>query len=94
MEAQIKEYAQQLRDGLGNSHASNLVMELEALLKDKERLDWLDANGFTAYRNIDPIDGLSGHCVLVNENMKPRQGIVSENIRAGIDAAMAGANNK
>lgn len=65
--------------------------ELEAYLRelreDADRLDWLDANGFTAYRAIDPIEGLSNHCVVVHETMKPRRGNVAGTIREAIDAA-------
>ncbi len=56
--------------------------------RDAARLDWLDANGFTAYRQVDPIDGLSGHCVVVHETMTPRRGNVYDTIRGAIDAAM------
>ena len=56
--------------------------------RDAERLDWLDANGFTAYRRIDPIDGLEDHCVVVHEGQKPRRGNVADTIREAIDAAM------
>ncbi|MPS35040.1 MAG: hypothetical protein E2593_07065 [Stenotrophomonas sp.] len=56
--------------------------------RDAARLDWLDANGFTAYRQVDPIDGLSGHCVVVHETMTPRRGNVHDTIRGAIDAAM------
>ncbi len=55
---------------------------------DATRLDWLDANGFTAYRQIDPIDGLSPHCVVVHETQLPRRGNVHDTIRGAIDAAM------
>lgn len=65
---------------------------VDTLRRDAERLNWLDANGFTAYRQIDPIDGLSGHCVVVHETMKPRRGNVADGIREAIDAAMQGAN--
>ena len=58
--------------------------------RDAARLDWLDANGFTAYRHIDPIDGLSSHCVVVHETQRPRRGNVHDTIRGAIDAAMAG----
>jgi hypothetical protein len=56
--------------------------------KDAARLDWLDANGFTAYRAIDPLDGLSKHCVVVHETQRPRRGNVADTIRQAIDAAM------
>lgn len=62
---------------------------LLSALEDARRLDWLDANGFTAYRDIDPIDGLSDHCVVVRETQKPRRGNVADTIRAAIDAAIA-----
>lgn len=61
--------------------------ELRAALEDARRLDWLDANGFTAYRSIDPIDGLSGHCTVVHETQRPRRGNVVDTIRQAIDAA-------
>ena len=68
------------------AHASSPKGGSEAL--DAARLDWLDANGFTAYRQVDPIDGLSGHCVVVHETMTPRRGNVHDTIRGAIDAAM------
>lgn len=66
-----------------------LTAERDALRADAERLDWLDANGFTAYRQIDPFDGLSSHCVVVHETQKPRRGNVHDTIRGAIDAARA-----
>jgi len=60
---------------------------------DATRLDWLDANGFTAYRQIDPIDGLSPHCVVVHETQLPRRGNVHDTIRGAIDAAMQAQAN-
>lgn len=63
--------------------------EIAADAKDAARLDWLDANGFTAYRSIDPIDGLEPHCVVVRETMKPRRGNVAGTIREALDAAMS-----
>ncbi len=62
--------------------------EAERQRKDAERLNWMDANGFSAYRLIDPIDGISGHCVVVHEAMKPRRGNVAGRIREAIDAAI------
>jgi hypothetical protein len=62
--------------------------EAERLRKDAERLNWTDANGFSAYRLIDPIDGIYGHCVVVHEAMKPRRGNVAGRIREAIDAAI------
>ena len=70
-----------------------LVKDVEALRADAERLDWFDKNGFTAYRQIDPIDGLSSHCVVVHETQKPRRGNVADGIRAAIDAARAEARD-
>lgn len=55
---------------------------------DAALLDWMDANGFTAYRQIDPIDGLSRHCVVVAEAVAPRHGNVHDTIRGAIRAAM------
>ena len=74
------------RDAL-DIECERLEKEVEALRKDAERLDWLDANGFSAYRAIDPIDGLSSHCVVVHETMKPRRWNVADTIREAIDAA-------
>ena len=59
----------------------------DAVREDGARLDWMDANGFTAYRAIDPIDGLSGHCVVVHETQRPRRGNVADTIRQAIDQA-------
>ena len=75
------------RDAL-DIECARLEKEVEALRKDALRLDWLDDNGFSAYRAIDPIDGLSGHCVVVHETMKPRRGNVADTIREAIDSAM------
>ncbi|MBN8802253.1 MAG: hypothetical protein J0H05_11380 [Stenotrophomonas acidaminiphila] len=55
---------------------------------DAALLNWMDANGFTAYRSVDPIDGISGHCVVVHETMAPRRGNVHDTIRGAIRAAM------
>ena len=41
-----------------------------------------------AYRSVDPIDGISGHCVVVHETMAPRRGNVHDTIRGAIRAAM------
>ena len=56
---------------------------------DSERLDWMDSNHFTAYRQRAPIEGISGHCVVVPEAVAPRRGCVNEGIREAIDAARA-----
>ena len=66
---------------------SQAAAALEAAREDCARLDWLDANGFTAYRDIDPIDGLSGHAVVVHETQRPRRGNVADTIRQAIDQA-------
>lgn len=63
----------------------------EAVEADAARLDWLDANCFTAYRDRDPIDGLSEHCVVVDESKRPRRGNVADGIRDAIDQAIAAA---
>ena len=65
---------------------------LEAAREDSARLDWFDANWFTAYRHCDPIDGLSKHCVLVDESQRTRRGCVADTIRAAIDAAREARN--
>ena len=73
------------------AHFAALITRNAELEADAARLDWLDANGFTAYRAIDPIDGLSDHCVVVRETQKPRRGIVADAIRDAIDAARGAA---
>lgn len=60
-------------------------------IDDTAMLNWMDANGFTAYRQIDPIDGLSRHCVVVAEAVAPRHGNVHDTIRGAIRAAMQAA---
>ena len=60
---------------------------LEAAREDGDRLDWFDANWFTAYRQCDPIDGLMAHCVVVDESQHPRRGCVADTFRAAIDQA-------
>lgn len=91
-----------LCDGLSwlQSRVDSLEAERDALAErvkamdaDAERLNWFDENGFTAYRAIDPIDGLSIHCVVVRETMNPRRGCVADTIRDAIDAARAEARN-
>lgn len=86
---------QELRDQWNQRGWDQRIAELEAevarLREDSARLDWLDANGFTAYRQIDPLDGLSDHCVVVHETQKPRRGNVAATARAAIDAARKGA---
>ena len=59
---------------------------LRAAREDGARLDWLDANWFSAYRSCDPIDGLAKHCVVVDESKQPRRGNIGT-IREAIDAA-------
>lgn len=70
------------------AEVERLRAERDALAQDAARLNWMDANGFTAYRSIDPIDGLSDHCVVVAETMRPRRGNVADTMRTAIDAAM------
>ena len=67
------------------------IAELE---KDAERLDWMDAHGFTAYRSIDPQNGqLSDHATCVSDHHSDtgpgRWGHVADNIRDAIDKARA-----
>lgn len=66
-----------------------LQAENERLKADSDRLDWMDSNNFTAYRQCDTIDGLSVHCVVVPEAVDPRRGCVNDGIREAIDAARA-----
>lgn len=70
-----------------------LEAEVARLQEDAVRLDWLDVNGFTAYRQIDPLDGLSDHCVVVHETQKPRRGNVAKTAREAIDAARKEASH-
>lgn len=60
---------------------------LEAAREDAARMDWFDANWFSAYRQCDPIDGLSKHCVLVDESQRARRGLVADTMREAIDQA-------
>ena len=62
--------------------------EMQDVRRDADRLDWMDANAFTAYRGCDSIDGLSSHCVVVHEKPGPRRGNVADTIRQAIDTAM------
>ncbi len=62
--------------------------------EDTARLDWLDANAFTAYRGRDPEHGkLSDHVTLVDEDLyhshEQRTGIVKPTLREAIDEARA-----
>lgn len=66
-----------------------LLADHARLKADAARLDWMDSNHFTAYRQCDPIDGISGHCVVVPEAVTPRRGCVNDGIREAIDAAKA-----
>ena len=66
-----------------------LLADHARLQADSDRLDWMDSNHFTAYRQCDPIDGLSGHCVVVPEAVTQRRGCVNDGIREAIDAAKA-----
>jgi hypothetical protein len=77
--------------GDATSVCCDLLGEITEMQADRARLDWLDANGFSAYRSIDPIDGLSEHVVVVHETMRPRRGHVHDAIRKAIDAAIADA---
>ena len=71
-----------------------LAAALSAGQADARRLDWLDRNGFTAYRAIDAIDGLSDHCVVVHETQKPQRGNVADTMREAIDAAIAASGER
>ena len=68
--------------------ACHATMQGEDVRRDADRLDWMDANAFTAYRGCDSIDGLSSHCVVVHEKPGPRRGNVADTIRQAIDTAM------
>jgi hypothetical protein len=71
----------------GKRMQAELVEFIRELAEDAGRLDWMDANEFTAYRSIDPIDGLSDHAVVVHESQRPRRGNVADTIRQAIDQA-------
>ena len=62
------------------------------MITDTERLDWLEARAFMAYRDRDPEDcTLSKHAVLVDEDYcrgKSRVGIVHSTLRECIDEAI------
>ena len=66
-------------------------INLRAAREDRARLDWLDANWFSAYRSCDPIDGLAKHCVVVDESKQSRRGYTGT-IREAIDAAREARN--
>lgn len=66
---------------------SEAAAALEAAREDAARMDWFDSNWFSAYRQCDPIDGLSKHCVLVDESQRPRRGNVADTMREAIDQA-------
>jgi hypothetical protein len=69
--------------------APALIAELEALRRDKERLDWMEANPYTAYRQRDHETGrVPDYHVLVSEDVHPRVGILKATFREAIDAAM------
>lgn len=81
---------------LGDVDLANLLREVATALQeareDRARLDWFDANWFSAYRESDPIHGLAKHCVLVDESKRTRRGIVKDAIREAIDAAREARN--
>jgi hypothetical protein len=68
-------------------HAFILDAIKRAKSEDKERLDWLESTPFTAYRGIDPEHGPDRHFTIVDETMPERRGIVTQTLRAAIDAA-------
>ncbi len=78
----------------GDKLLEEAAAALEAAREDGARLNWMDANGFTAYRAIDPIDGLSGHATVVHETQRPRRGCVADTIRAAIDQARGKAGQE
>lgn len=58
---------------------------------DTSRLNWLENHPFTAYRERYPDHGeLYDHFTLVDEDRKPRVGLVTDTLRAAIDASRAG----
>lgn len=62
------------------------IAELE---RDRERLEWLESHPFIAYRDRDlGTSELHGYFTLVDEDKKPRTGIVKDTLRQCIDAAM------
>jgi predicted secreted Zn-dependent protease len=78
----LREHARQLERELAEARA-----ECERLREDAERLDWMDRNAFTAYRDVDPEYGtLDDHATVVAEGRRERRGCVGT-IRAAIDAA-------
>ncbi len=68
-----------------------LIAERDALREDAERLNWIDATGFSDYRQWDAKTGLSGHCIVISEGGRKLGGgpIIPAGIRATIDAARA-----
>lgn len=70
------------------------VSKLEAHKRDTERLDWLEAHPFMAYRQRDPEGPLEKHFTVVNEDAKPRTGMVAKTIRQAIDAAIEAEKKK
>lgn len=63
-----------------------------AMIRDAERLDWLEQVAFTTYRTRDPETGrLYSHVTFVNEDKAPRRGITRDSFRESIDAAMQDA---
>lgn len=59
---------------------------IAALQADKDRLDWMEANPFMAYRSIDPENYiLSGHFTAIKRG--GRTGIVKFTFREAIDEA-------
>lgn len=82
-----------MRLGYGGTFADvrAIIAALREAREDGARLDWLDANAFTAYRDRDPAtQDLSDHAVVVDEDAPSRRGCIGT-IRAAIDAARAEA---
>ncbi|NID14389.1 hypothetical protein [Luteibacter yeojuensis] len=61
--------------------------ELLAMVKDAERMDWLQENPHMLYTSND--DGPIDHFVAVNERKVPRGGNVAPTVRDAIDQARA-----
>lgn len=74
---------------------ATLIAERNSLREDAERLNWIDATGFTDFREWDTRTGLSSHCIIIREGGRSLGGgtNISAGIRATIDAARAEAGH-
>lgn len=72
---------------------AELEADNQALQKDAERLNWIDATGFSDFRQWDAETGLSSHCIVISEGGR-KLGAgrnIPDGIRPAIDAARAEA---